>query len=158
MHNRMIVSGRNYAKSVHQLVKHSFINRKCQNLSNSTPLKNFWHKAQNISNNFTSSSFSPLFHPDGTTAISSVFKAELFSQTFANNSILDDYVLVPPSSPPSDYFMSLIKVFHNNVFHTLTGLHPQKTSIVLKNCASVLALCLANHLQLNLLTTTFHSC
>ncbi|MPC87602.1 hypothetical protein E2C01_082468 [Portunus trituberculatus] len=33
----LYISARNHAKSVLQLVKHSFISRKCQNLSNSTP-------------------------------------------------------------------------------------------------------------------------
>ncbi|MPC54878.1 hypothetical protein E2C01_048807 [Portunus trituberculatus] len=59
----------NYAKSVLQHAKHSFINRKCQNLSNSKSPQDFWHLAKNISNNFTSSSILPSFHPDGTTAI-----------------------------------------------------------------------------------------
>ncbi|MPC73603.1 hypothetical protein E2C01_067938 [Portunus trituberculatus] len=46
-------------------------------------VSDFWRLSKNISNNFTFSSFPPLFHPDGTTAITSVFKPELFSQTFA---------------------------------------------------------------------------
>ncbi|MPC38994.1 hypothetical protein E2C01_032513 [Portunus trituberculatus] len=71
-----------------------FINRKCQNLSKSNSPHDFWHLAKSISNNFTSSSFPPLFNPDGTTAISSLSKAELFSQTFAKNSTLDDSGLV----------------------------------------------------------------
>ncbi|MPC31160.1 hypothetical protein E2C01_024439 [Portunus trituberculatus] len=74
-------------------------------------------KTSGISNNFTSSSFPPLFHPDGTTAVSSVFKAELFSKTIANNSTLDDSVLVPPSPPHIDYFMSSINILRNDVFH-----------------------------------------
>ncbi|MPC42657.1 hypothetical protein E2C01_036284 [Portunus trituberculatus] len=86
---RKIPLEKNHAKSVLQLAEHSFINRKCQNLSNSNSPHDFWHLAKNNSNNFTSSSFHPLFHPDGTTAISSVSKAELFSQTFTNNSPLD---------------------------------------------------------------------
>ncbi|MPC24675.1 hypothetical protein E2C01_017762 [Portunus trituberculatus] len=111
MHNGVYISAQNHAKSVLQLAKHSFINRKCQNLSNSNSPCDFWHLAKNISNNFISSSFPPLFHPDGTTAISFVSKAELSSQTFAKNSTLDDSGLVPPSPPPSDYFMSSIKIF-----------------------------------------------
>ncbi|MPC44130.1 hypothetical protein E2C01_037794 [Portunus trituberculatus] len=67
-----------------------------------------WQLAKNISNNFTSLSFPPLFHPDGTTAISSVSNAELLCQTFAINSTLDVSGLVTPSPPPSDYFMSSI--------------------------------------------------
>ncbi|MPC12862.1 hypothetical protein E2C01_005577 [Portunus trituberculatus] len=47
-------------------------------------------------------------------------------KTFAKYSTLDDSGLVPPSPPPSDYFMSPIKIFRNNVFHALAGLNPRK--------------------------------
>ncbi|MPC96982.1 hypothetical protein E2C01_092267 [Portunus trituberculatus] len=77
---------------------------------------------------------------------SPVSKDELFSQTFAQNSTLDDSGLVPPSPPPSDYFMSTIEILRNDVLHALAGLNPRKAygpdgvpPIVLKNCASVLA-------------------
>ena len=62
------------------------------------------------------------FHPDDTTAITSVSKAELFSQIFANNSTLGDYGLVPPSN----YFIPWIEIVRNDVFHALTGLNPRK--------------------------------
>ena len=161
----LYISARNHAKSVLQLAKNSFINRKCQNLSRSNSPRDFWHLANSISNNFTSSSFPPLFQPDGTTAISSISKAELFAQTFAKNSTLDDSGLVPPSPPPSDYFMLPIKIFRNDVFHALSGLNPRKAygpdgvpPIVLRNCASVLAPCLVKLFQLCLSTSTFPSC
>ena len=51
------ISARNNAKSILQLAKNSFINRKCQNLSNSNSTRDFWHLANNNSNNFTSSFF-----------------------------------------------------------------------------------------------------
>ncbi|MPC29983.1 hypothetical protein E2C01_023237 [Portunus trituberculatus] len=83
---------------------------------------------------------------------------ELFSKTLANNSTLDDSGFVPPCPPPSDYFMSSIN--RDDVFHAFSGLNPQKAygpdgvlAIVLKTCASVLALCLAKLFQLCLLTT-----
>ncbi len=44
--------------------------------------RDFWDIPKNISSKFTSSSFPPLLNPDGSTAVSSVSKAELFSQTF----------------------------------------------------------------------------
>ncbi|MPC59353.1 hypothetical protein E2C01_053371 [Portunus trituberculatus] len=81
------------------------MNRKCQNLSNSNSPRDFWDPAKIISNNFASFSLSPLFHPDGTTAMSSVSNSELFSQTFADNSTLDDSGFVRPSPPFSDYSM-----------------------------------------------------
>ena len=63
------------------------------------PLK-FLASTKNISNNFISPSFPPLFHPDGTTAITSGSKVELFPQTFTNNPTLDDSGLVPLSPAP----------------------------------------------------------
>ena len=158
-------SAQNHAKSVLQLAKNSFLHRKCQNLSQSNSPRDFWHLAKNISNNFSSSSFPPMLHSDGTTAISSISKAELFAQTFANNSTLDDNGLVPPTPPPSDYIMPFIKILRNDVFHALSGLDPRKAvgpdgvpPIVLKNCASVLAPCLAKLFSLCLSTSTFPSC
>ena len=63
---------------------------------------------------------------------------------------MDDNGLVPPTPPPSDYIMPFIKILRNDVFHALSGLDPRKAvgpdgvpPIVLKNCASVLAPCLA---------------
>ena len=145
----LYISARNHAKSVLQLAKNSFINRKCQNLSNSNSPRDFWHLAKNISSNFTSSSFPPMSHPDGSTAVSSISKAELFAQTFAENSTLDDSGLIPPSPPPSDFIMPFIKITYNDVFYALSGLDSRKAygpdgvpPIVLKNCASVLAPCL----------------
>ena len=96
----LYISARNHAKSVLQLAKNFFIHRKCQNLSRSNSPRDFWHLTKNISNNFTSSSFPPLAQLDGTNAISSISKAELFALTFANNSTLDDSGLVPLSPPP----------------------------------------------------------
>ena len=114
-----------------------------------------------MSNNFRSS-FPALFHPDGNSTITPVSKAELFSQTFANNSILDDFWLVPPSPPPSDYFMPLVRIFCSDVFHALAGLNSRKAdgvpSLVLKNYASVLAPCLAKLFQLCLSISTLSSC
>ena len=93
----LYMSARNHAKFVIQLSKNSFINRKCQNLSCSNPPRDFWHLAKNISNNFSSSSFPSLLHPDGTPAVSSVSKPELFPHIFADKSTLDDSVFVPSS-------------------------------------------------------------
>ena len=95
----LYISARNHAKSVLQLAKNSFIQRKCQNLSRYNSPRDFWHLAKNI-NNLTSSSFPPLVQPDGINAISSIFKAELFAQTFPKNSTLHDSGLVPPSPSP----------------------------------------------------------
>ena len=82
--------------------RYTSIHRKCQNLAQSNSPRDFWHLAKNISNNFSSSSFPPMLHSDGTTTISSISKAELIAQTFANSSTLADTGLVPPTPPPSD--------------------------------------------------------
>ncbi|MPC67112.1 hypothetical protein E2C01_061278 [Portunus trituberculatus] len=103
----LYISAQNHARSVLLLAKHSFINRKFQNISNSKSPCDIWHLAKNIFNNFAFSSFPPLFHPHGTTAISSVSTAKLFYQTFVNNSIFDNSGVIPPSLPPSDYFIHL---------------------------------------------------
>ena len=67
----LYISDRNHPKSILQLSKNSF-------------------------NNFTSSSFPPLLQPDGSTTVSSFSKAELFTQTIATNSTLDDTGDIPP--------------------------------------------------------------
>ena len=81
------------------------------------------------------------------------------------NSTLEDSGLVPPSPPPSDYFMLSIRILRNDVFHALTGLNPRKAyglegvpSIALRNCATVLAPCLVKLFQLCPSTSTFPSC
>ncbi len=148
-----------------RLTKNSFINKNFQNLFNSNSSKYFWHLAKNISNTFSSSSFNPLLKPDGTTATSSVSEIELFAQIFSANSILDDSGHIPSTYTPSDSFMPVIKILHNDVFYALSGLNPQKAygpdgvpPIVLKNCPSVLTLCLVKLFGLCLSTSTFPSC
>ncbi|MPC65604.1 hypothetical protein E2C01_059742 [Portunus trituberculatus] len=68
------------------------------------------------------------------------FSNELFSQTFANNSTLDDSRVVPPSPPSSDYFMPSDEILRNGVFLAFAGLNPRNAygpdgvpPIVLKN-------------------------
>ena len=62
----LYVSTRNYAKSVLHLDKKIIINKICQHLFSSNSPCDFWHLAKNIFHNFSSSSFPPLLHPDGT--------------------------------------------------------------------------------------------
>merc|ERR1712035_158174 len=63
------------------------------------------------------------------------------------------------------YIMPFIKILRNDAFYALSGLDPRKAvgpdgvpPIVLKNCASVLAPCLAKLFSLCLSTSTFPSC
>ncbi len=160
----LYISARNRAKYILRLAKNSFINGKCQNLAKSSSSKDFWHLAKNISNNFTSC-FSPLCNSDGSTAVTSISRAELFAHTFSANSTLDNSGHVPPTYPPSGSFMPAIKILKNDVFYALSGINPRKAygpdgvpPIVLKNCASVLTPCLVKLFRLCLSTSTFLSC
>ena len=96
--------------------------KKMSDFLDSNSSRDFWHLANNISNNFTALSFPPLLQPDGSTAVSSFSKAELFAQTFATNSILDDTGHNPPTPPPSDYSIPKILILHYDVVHALSGL------------------------------------
>ncbi len=157
------IYARNRTKAILWLTKNIFINRKCQNLAFSS--RDIWHLAKNISYNFTSSCLSPLLNPDGNTAVSYISKAELFSQTFWNNSTLDDSVHFPPTHHPSDSFMPFIKILHNDVFNALSGLNSQKAygpdgvpPIVLKNWASILTASQVKLFRLCLSTSISPSC
>ncbi len=110
------------------------------------------------------SSFPPLLNPDGSTAVSSISKAELFSQTFCNNSTLDDSGIFLRLIPPPTH-LCLLSKFFLMMYYALSGLNPQKAygpdgvpPIVPKNCASVLTPCLIELFRLCLSTSTFPSC
>ena len=157
-------SAETHAQSILQTTKNSFINRKCQNLSNSNSSRNFWHLANNISKNFTSSYFPPLLQPNGSTAVSYFSKTKLFAKTFATNSTLDDTGHIPPTPPPSDYFIPKINILYYDVFQALSGLDSLKAygpdgvpPVVLKNYASELAPCLVKLFHLCLSTSTYPS-
>ena len=162
---QLYVSARNQSKSILRLAKNSFINSKCNALSGSYSSQAFWHLAKNISNNFSSSSFPPLFRSDGSTVISSFDKAELFSETFAQNSTLDDSGAVPPSPPPSHLLLPKVLISSKDVFSTLSGLDTKKAygpdgvpPVVLQNCASELTPCLGKLFRLCLSSNVFPSC
>ncbi len=77
---------------------------------------------------------------------------------------MDDSGHFPPTYPPSDSFMPIIKILPNVVFYALSGLNPQKAygpdgvpPIILKNCASELTPCLVKLFRLCLSTSTFPS-
>ncbi len=58
--------------------------------------------------------------------LSHLSKAELFAQTFALNSTLDDTGLIPPFIPPSNFVMPSIKITYKYVFYALSGLDSRK--------------------------------
>ena len=117
----LYISARNHARSIVQFIKSSFINRKCQDLSSSSFSHDFWHLANSISNNFTFSSSSSSSSTRWLHSCLFFSKAELFAQTFAINSTLDDTGHISPT-PPSDYFIPKIKILHYDVFCVFSGL------------------------------------
>ena len=84
--------------------------------------QSFWHLAKNLSNNFTSSAFPPLLLPGGTTAVSSVSKAKLFSQTFSKKSTLEDSEHIPPDPPPSDYYTLFLLLISSIMMFSMASL------------------------------------
>ncbi|KAL7647645.1 UNVERIFIED_CONTAM: hypothetical protein RMT77_001245 [Armadillidium vulgare] len=159
------ISSRNRAKSILRNTKNSFLRLKCNNLSGSTSSRPFWHFAKNVNSNFASSSFPPLVSSDGTTAVLPSSKSELFAQTFASNSTLDDSGAVPSPSTPSNSFMPKIVISSKDVTSALSELNTKKAygpdgipPVVLKTCASELAPCLGKLFRLCLSTSTFPSC
>ncbi|KAL7634069.1 UNVERIFIED_CONTAM: hypothetical protein RMT77_015397 [Armadillidium vulgare] len=159
------ISSRNRAKSILRNTKNFFLHLKCNKLSGSTSSRPFWHFAKNVNSNFSSSSFPPLVSSDGTTAVLPSSKAELFAQTFASNSTLDDSGAVPSPSTPSNSFMPKIKISSKDVISALSELNTKKAygpdgipPVVLKTCASELAPCLGKLFRLCLSTSNFPSC
>ena len=78
------ISARNRAHSIIKNLKQNFIKKKCDDFSNNPSHRSFWSLAKQITPNFTNSSFSPLFRPDGSVASTSVDKATIFDKKFAS--------------------------------------------------------------------------
>ena len=159
------ISLRNRAKTILRNTKKSFIQNKCNNLLGSASSRPFWHLSKNINSNFTSSSIPPLQLPDGSTAPTSSSKAEVFVQTFASNSTLDDSDATPPILPPSNFSIPEIIITYSDVVSALTELDSQKAygpdgipPLVLKSCARQLAPCLLRLFRLCLSSGSFPSC
>ncbi len=123
----LYISVQNHTKYILRLTKTSFINRKCANLCSSDSSKNFWQMTKSVSNNLTFSSFPPLLNPDGSTAVTSISKTELFTQTFSADSTLDNSWHSPPPHTPTNSTLLVIRILNNDVFYTLSDLNPQKT-------------------------------
>ena len=144
------ISARNTAKSVLRSAKHNFLKRKCDELSSSSSEGSLWSLAKNISQNFSQSSFPPLFRADGTVAATPSEKANLFGTLFSSNSTMDDSSFPnPPTIPLSNrmpkFFISsktvrkFLKVLNVKKAHGPDGVPPR----ILKECASDLAPVLA---------------
>ena len=91
-------------------------------------------------------------------------KAELFAQTFASNSTLDDSRAIPAPSPPFNSFMPKI-ISSKDVISALSELNTKKAygpdvirPVVLKTYASELVSCLGKLFRLCLSTSIFPSC
>ena len=79
---RAFIAARNRCKAQIRRAKKSFVMRKKSRLTTSPTNSSFWSLAKSISNNFCKSSFPPLFHSDGTIAVSPAEKASLFGSLF----------------------------------------------------------------------------
>ena len=94
------ISARNRCKTVIRRAKHSYLRRRCSNLTDSPTNSALFSLAKGLSNNFSNSCFPPLFRPDGSIASSALEKAALFGSIFSTNSTLDDSdATTPPTQP-----------------------------------------------------------
>ena len=159
------ISSRNRCKAIIRKAKHSFIQKKCDDLSSSPSNNAFWCLAKNVLNNFCKkSNFPPLFRSDGTIAVSPSDKASLFGSLFSANSTLDDSdALSPPDSSLSNP-MSLPIFSSRKVRRVLTSLKTNKAygpgSIppwILREFAPELAPILSRLFRLILKSATFPS-
>ena len=84
------ISARNSCSAKIRRARSSFRKRKIDKL-NSSPTENcFWSLSKKIFNNFCSSNFLSLIHPDGSIACSPTDKANLFGSYPSNNSSLSN--------------------------------------------------------------------
>ena len=165
LHSRSVFfSSRNRCKAIIRKAKRTFINKKCADLSLSPTDKSFWSLAKNISNNFTTSSFPPLFRSDHSIANYPTEKATLFASLFSSNSTLDDSDTPPPPVSPPTEPMPLPIFSSRKVYRVLSHLEVGKahgpdgiTPRVLRECASELSPVLARLFRLCLKSQTFPS-
>lgn len=138
---------RNYCSLVIDKAKKDFINRKASKLS-SCPAgsRAFWSLSNAICNNFCNSSFPPIVHLDGSSAVDSFDKANIFADTFAANSTISN--CNSPSLIPTvpDSKMSCFKISTRSVRRLMQALNPRKATgpddippIVMIKCAPELA-------------------
>ena len=120
------ISARNRCKTIIRRAKHSFVQRKCDNLTASPSNNSLWSLAKNVSNNFCNSSFPPLFRPDGSIACSPSEKATLFGSLFSANSSLDDSGAPAPSDLPLSHTMPPLIISHHKVRRALLALDVKK--------------------------------
>ena len=85
---------------------------------------------KNVNSNFASSSFPPLVSSDGSTDVLISSKAEIFAQTFASISTLDDPGTVPTLSTPSNSFMLKIVISFKDVISVFSELNTKKVLMV----------------------------
>ena len=93
------ISARNRCSVKLRRARSSFRKRKIDMLNSSTE-KCFWSLSKEIFNNFCSSSFPSLIHPDGSKACSPTNKANLFGSYFSANSSLSDSNAPDPTTKP----------------------------------------------------------
>ena len=162
--HQAFISSRNRCKAILHKAKHSFVKKKCDNLTSSPSTNAFWSLAKNVSKNFCNSNFPPLFRPDGSIANSPTEKATLFGSQFSANSTLDDSDALEPSNLPLSRPMSMPIVSQRKVRRVLRSLNTNKASgpdgippRFLKEFADELAPVLCRLFRLILLTSIYPS-
>ena len=158
------ISARNRCSAKIRRARSSFRKRKINKLNSSPTEKCFWSLSKKIFNNFCNSSFPPLIRPDGSTACSPTYKANLFGSYFsANSSLSDSSAPDPPTQPLSNPILSIIISAHK-VCRVFCSLKTDKASgpdgippRFLKEFAEELAPVLCHLFRLILISCTYPS-
>ena len=161
---RAFVAARNRCSYKIRRAKSSFIKQKKSRLTNNPSTGALFSLSKNISTNFCKSSFPPLFHTDGTIAVSPTEKANLFGSRFSANSSLDDSEAAAPpikplTNPMSSPIFSVRRVrralrsLKTNKAYGPDGIPPR----ILKEFAEELAPVLCRLFRLILKTSSYPS-
>ena len=159
------LTARNRTSTVLDKAKRNFLKSKCQLLINNPSSRTFWSLSKQITNNFSNSSFPPLFKDESTVATTPSEKASVFLHKFATNSTLDDRAVPsPPSLPLTEPVIPNFHLSNGVIQLALEQLDVRKASgqdgiqpILLRECSHVLAPILSKLFRLILKTSIYPS-
>ena len=118
---------RNECCTVIEEAKSDFVNKIADKLLRCpTGSRAFWSLSKAICNNFSSSRFPPMVHPDGHSVTLPSEKATVFAQHFSSNSTLMPSALPVPSLPTPSVEMSRFNVCERKVLRVLKSLETNK--------------------------------